>query len=66
MESYRDLGMTNLLLQSGSMPRSSLVRQSTDPEMTLQRQSTSVSMPRCTGDAAVSANFIKQTPIACY
>lgn len=57
MESYRDLGITNLLLRKGSKPCSSGVRQSTEPDMTDHRQSTSVNIPRCTGEAAVNASW---------
>lgn len=46
MESYLDFGMTNLLFLRGSKPLSSLVRQSTDPEITFHLQSTSVKCPR--------------------
>lgn len=45
MESYLDLGMTNRLFFKGSSPLSSLVRQSTDPEITFHLQSTSVTFP---------------------
>lgn len=65
VESYRDLGITNLSVVSGSKPLSCRVRQSTDRDITSHRQSTSVRYPRKMGDAAVKANWNAQKVISC-
>ena len=58
IESYRDLGMTNLSVVNSSSPRSCFVLQSTEAEIMSQRQSTSLRNPRKIGVAAVSDSMM--------